>query len=248
MKTVSPTINGIKYIIRNRSDVIEQHLMNGNQWNNDIIDIIKTYISQKNLQHFLNVGSHIGTVSLPISLCIQKVSAVEAYPPTYKHLCENILVNKIQNVDTYNIALGNSNEEIYFMSEDKTCPIEKINRVSNNKGGMHVFTSNDIDNNIRSSGLTDKKVKNVMDKLDNLQIDNFDIMLVDIEGCEYDFLLGAKDKITKNKPIIIIEIWNYDKRKYENMPTTQKEVIDYIVSLNYKLVKSIGDDFIFEPI
>ena len=34
----------------------------------------------------------------------------------------------------------------------------------------------------------------------------------------------------------------------ENMTTTQKEIIDYIESFNYKLVKQIEDDFIFNPI
>lgn len=69
------------------------------------------------------------------------------------------------------------------MSMDKICPIENINRTKNNTGGMHVFTENDIKNNVRSN-LTDKKIKNKMTKLDN-----FDIMLVDIEGSEYNFLL-----------------------------------------------------------
>ena len=32
------------------------------------------------------------------------------------------------------------------------------------------------------------------------------------------------------------------------MKQTQEEVINYIKSLNYTLIKNIGDDFIFEPI
>lgn len=133
------------------------------------------------------------------------------------------------------------------MGLDKICPIENKNRIKNNTGGMLVFTENDIKNNICSANLTDKKIINKMNKLDNLEIDNFDIMLVDIEGFEYDFLLGASQKIIKNKLIIIIEIWNNTKRKNENMIQTQEEVINYIKSLNYQLVKQIKDDFIFEP-
>ena len=71
--------------------------------------------------------------------------------------------------------------------------------------------------------------------------------MIDIEGLEYEFLLGAENKIKKNKPIIILEIWNNNKRKSENMKETQEEVINYIKSLNYTLIKVIGDDFIFEP-
>jgi len=243
----TPFISGIKYVIHNNNDYIEKILLGGEQWNKEIIDVIKTYISENKLKHFLNVGSHIGTVSLPISLHIDKVTAVEAYPPTYNHLCENIQLNNIQNIEAINIALGNTEEDIYFMGMDKICPIENKNRIANNSGGMHVFTESDIQNNVRSGNLSDKKIKNRMNKFDNLEVDNFDIMLVDIEGFEYNFLLGATEKIKKNKPIIIMEIWNDNKRRSEKMSQPQSEVIDYIKSLNYTLVKSIEDDFIFEP-
>ena len=247
MKLISPKINGIRYSIHNKNDCIQNVLCNGKQWNLQIINILKTYIIKYNLKHFLNVGSHIGSICLPISLHINNVTAIEAYPETYNHLCQNIQLNNISNINTINIAVGNSEEDIYFMSCDKICPIENTNRIINNSGVMHVFTENDIQNNIRSGNLSDKKIQNKMNKLDNLEIDNFDIMLVDIEGYEYDFLLGAKEKLIKYKPIIIIEIWNDNKRKKENMNTTRHEIIKYIVSLDYTLINQIDDDFIFEP-
>lgn len=245
---LSPLINGIRYNITNKDDYIQSVLLRGKQWNSDIIDIIKQYISSKKLSHFLNIGCHIGTVSLPISLYINKVTSVEAYPETYKYLQENIALNNITNVSTYNLALGNSSDTIYFMGMDNICELENINRVKNNTGGMHIFTKKDIDEKRRSSNTSDKKITNKIDKLDNLNIDNFDIMLVDIEGSEYNFLLGATEKIKKNKPIIIIEIWDNNKMKRENMDMTQEKTINYIISLNYKLVKQFNDDFIFEPL
>lgn len=244
----SPVISGIKYIIYNKNDFIQNSLFNGKQWNEEIVTILKQYIVEKRLNHFLNIGAHIGTVCLPISLCIQKVTAIEAYQPTYYHLCSNITLNNLSNIDTYNIAIGNSEEDIYFMSNEKICPVENKNRIINNSGGMHVFTENDIKNNIRSANLTDKKIKNKMNKLDNLKIDKFDIMLVDIEGGEYEFLLGAEQSIRQHKPILIIELWDNYKRFIENMVQTQEEVITYIQSLQYRFVKNIGDDFIFEPL
>jgi len=244
---ITNLVSGIQYKIKNKNDIIQNTLLNGVQWNEEIIEFIKTQIKEKNLKHFLNVGSHIGSVCLPISLHIEKVSAIEAYPPTYLHLCENIILNNLKNVYPYNIAVGNTTENAYFMSENSVCPIENINRIANNSGGMHVFSKNDIENKTRSSGLTDKKITGTIDKLDNLDIDLFDIMLVDIEGYEYEFLLGSKTKITKNKPIIIIEIWNDGKRRMENMNTTQSFIIQLICSFGYELVNNMGEDFIFFP-
>lgn len=80
--SISPKINGINYLIKNETDVIQNTLLNGIQWNVEIINIIQKYISNKQLTYFLNIGSHIGSVCLPISLNISKVTAIEAYPPT----------------------------------------------------------------------------------------------------------------------------------------------------------------------
>lgn len=245
---ISPVVSGIKYVITNRNDEIQKTLLSGRQWNSHMVEIIKSYVQNPGLHHLLNVGSHIGSVCLPISKCIDKVTAIEAFPPTYRHLCENIGLNRLSNVFAYNVALGNSNEDVYFMSSNKVCPVEKTNRLLNNTGGMHVFTQKDIENNVRSGNLADTTLKNRVVRLDDIPIDNFDILLVDIEGFEYDFLLGGEEKIKKNKPIIIIEIWGNEKRMRENMYQTQEDVVNYILSLGYSLVRSIESDFIFEPL
>ena len=58
---------------------------------------------------------------------------------------------------------------------------------------------------------------------------------------------GGKNKIIKCKPIIIVEIWNNNKRNLERMQTTNDEIINYIINLGYKLVKQLGDNYIFLP-
>ena len=235
-------VNGVKYMISNENDIIQNVLIKGLQWNNEMFNMIASYIKERSLTHFLNVGAHIGSLALPISRLVKKVSAIEAYPPTYKHLCDNIKLNNITNVNTINIALGDKEDTIYFLND-------QTDRLKNNSGGMHVLTDHDISKNMRSSYLSDKQIMQKMNTLDNSteDIDNFDIMLVDIEGFEEKFLIGARNQIVKNKPIIIIEIWNNLKRNYENMDTTQEEIINTILAMDYKLVGNVEDDFIFEP-
>ena len=86
-----------------------------------------------------------------------------------------------------------------------------------------------------------------MKKLDDLKIEKFDIILIDVEGKENEMIKGATKKILKNKPIIIIEIWENKKRTLENMLTTKEHVIKNIVGLGYKLVKKFNDNYIFFP-
>ena len=233
-------INDIKYLIKNKNDLIESTLLKGIQWNNEIVLIIGHFIKKYKLKHFVNVGSHIGTVVLPISKYIIKATAIESFPPTFKHFIENMNLNKIKNIDTYNLALGDRDDKVFFLNTENE-------RIKNNLGGMHAVTEKDINEKKLSSDLHSKKFENRMKKLDDLNIENFDIMLIDVEGKEYEMLKGGSKKIRKNQPIIIIEIWGNKKRKEENMSTTREEIIEYICSLDYRLINNINDDFVFFP-
>ena len=233
-------INEIKYIIKNENDLIQKSLVNNIQWNNNILFIIGQLIKKFNLKHFLNIGCHIGTVALPISKYIEKVTAIEAYPLTFEHLEEHIKINNIENIQVFNLAIGDENKKIYFLDDENI-------RIKNNTGGMHVITDDDILKKRLSSNIHSKKYSNEMKKLDDLNISNFDILLADVEGKEYELLKGGKNKIIKYKPIIIVEIWNNNKRNLESMQTTNDEIINYVINLGYKLTKQIGDNYIFLP-
>ncbi len=233
-------VNEIKYLIKNKHDIIEGFLSKGNQWNNDILLLIGYCIKKYNLKHFVNAGSHIGTMALPISKYIKKVTAIEAFPPTYKHFLENIKLNNIKNIDSFNVALGDKENIVYFLDPDHK-------RIKNNSGGIHAVTEDDIKKNRLSSNLHSKKRQNNMKKFDDLPIEKFDIILIDVEGREYEMIKGGYQKISKNKPIIVIEIWDNPKRKLENMITTKEDVISCIVNLNYSLFKKINDNYIFFP-
>ncbi len=232
------TINNIKYLIKNKNDLIQGHLFKGHQWNNDLVLIIGLLIKKYNLKHFVNVGCHIGTVALPISKYIERVTAIEAFTPTYQHFLEHIRLNNIKNIKPLNLALGDKETKVFFLDLDN----EKI---KNNSGGMHAITEEDIKKNRLSANFHSKKYENYMKRLDDLPIDRFDIMLLDVEGKEYETIKGSSKKITKNKPIIISEIWGDEKRKLENMSMTREDVISYLKTLNYKLIKKFQDDHIF---
>ena len=235
------SVNDIKYIITNREDYIQNVLVKNVQWNNEMLLLIQELIKKHNLKHFLNIGSHIGTIAMPVSRVINKVTAIEAFYPTFCHLKNNIILNNITNIETHNIAIGDRRETIHFTTND--------DRWTNNSGGMRVITELDKQFNIRHSDRSSNEISCQMYPLDEVsEIDNFDIVLVDIEGLEDRFLRGAKNKIIKNKPIIIIEIWDDETRKDEKMFSSRQDIIDVIISLGYTLYKIIDDvDYVFLP-
>ena len=234
------TINNIKYVIKNKDDIIQGSLLKGMQWNNNIVLTIGSWIKKYGLQHFFNAGCHIGTVALPLSRYINKVTAIEPFPPTFSHFIENIKLNNIKNIMPYNFALGDKEDKVFFLDQNHK-------RIKNNSGGIHAVTKLDIEKKRLSSNLHVKKFTKSMKKIDDLKIDKFDIMLLDVEGREYEVIKGGANKISDYKPIIIVEIWQNSKRQIENMTSTREEVINYLFKLGYKLINQIGDNFIFFP-
>jgi hypothetical protein len=117
---------------------------------------------------------------------------------------------------------------------------------------MRVITELDKQLNIRHSDRSSNEISCEMYPLDEVsEIDNFDIMLVDIEGLEDRFLKGAGTKIIKNKPIIIIEIWDDEIRKDEKLFSSRQDIINVIISLGLtiyfyltKLEKNIPNKYI----
>jgi hypothetical protein len=138
------------------------------------------------------------------------------------------------------VALGDKHESVFFMDDND-------DRLKNNSGGMHVFTSNDILTGERSASIA--KLENlgiISIPLDTMNLDKINLMLVDIEGMEDKFLIGAKQTLQKDLPDLVIEIWNDDKRKKENIIITREQIIDKILSFGYNKVEKIDDeDFLF---
>jgi FkbM family methyltransferase len=232
-------VNGQEFAISNPDDTIQQKFVKGTQWNKvgvrHIINLQKEY----NLKHLLNIGAHMGSISIPLSKVFNKVTSVEPYPPNWQWLQYNIGLNNITNIESHHYALGNSNETIYF--SNITRPLR------NNSGGVHSLTQSDIDNKRKYGQQHSTSYSNQMHKLDEVNIDNFDIIVMDVEGTEWEVIDGALQKIKSNKPFIITEIWSNNKRKSEKLGSTREQMIEKIESIGYQLYHSKKDDFYFKP-
>ena len=78
----------------------------------DEIKRIKSLISDDS--RVLIVGSHIGSLVIPISRHCKEVVAIEANPKTYELLSLNLRLNNIENVVSHNIAASEKTEIITF--------------------------------------------------------------------------------------------------------------------------------------
>jgi hypothetical protein len=78
--------------------------------------------------------------------------------------------------------------------------------------------------------------------LDNLNLTDCNLIQLDVEGYEFNALLGAIETIKKFKPVLCIEFCEKWLNRYN---TNSENVLNLLNKLNYKLVDTHGSDRIF---
>jgi FkbM family methyltransferase len=113
------------------------------------------------------------------------------------------LINKLTNFNTFNFLIGNKNEIIKCHSEE--------------------LQSLAIPGN-------DTRLMFSIDMMVELFNTIPDTIKIDIEGCEYQALVGAYNTIIKHKPIIFIEIHPRFLNYYQN---NIEEIAEFVKLINY---------------
>ena len=143
----------------------------------------------------IDIGAHIGYYTLLFSKYVGPngyVFSFEPLPGNYALLQKNILLNNLQNVHPLNQAVFLRTQEIVI-----TVPDEQPNPGS---GSMY----------------TEKGAKQY--HVDAVSLDDYceksairpDLLKIDVEGAEYDVLMGAVNTIDRCRPKLLIELHHFD--------------------------------------
>ena len=209
-------------------------------WASADIVLIRQLAELKLAQHpsimFYDVGANIGTHSLAMAKIFSDkitIKAFEAQRQIFNMLCGTVAINGLTNIYCYNLAVSNINdEELIFDSPNYGEP--------NNFGGLELIRPTRSDN-AEMVISAKESVKTIT--IDTLQ-DRVDFLKIDIEGMEHLAIEGAKDTISKYRPICFIEILKTDFNSIFNLFKQQNYVgfqssadlifipIEYNVSLN----------------
>ena len=148
---------------------------------------LRKYID--NDSNVLIVGTHIGSLAIPLSKHCKAITAIEANPKTFELLEINLQLNNIENITPHNIFANDSSEKVEFL----------LNTV--NSGGSKRKPK-------KSNFLYDYDNPEVIEleshKLDHyLSEHNFDLILLDIEGSEYFAMKGMKEILSNCKTLVV---------------------------------------------
>ena len=140
----------------------------------------------------IDIGANIGTVTIEASKKIGdsgKVYSIEPHPQIYKYFIGNIRLNRLKNVKTFNFALGEKNDSVFFSSKRS----DDLNSVSITEEGEEISLC----------------------KLDDLSINESKINLMKIDVLGYEkFVFGGAKKILEITECIHLPIIPSDCERY----------------------------------
>ena len=152
------------------------------------IDRILAYTNESTSVLF--VGSHIGTLAIPVSKRVRKVCTIEANPETFQLLKWNLLLNDCANVTAIQLAASDKEEELQFLLSRANSGGSK--RMPQVKDPAYFYDRPAM-------------VKVQAARLDDaLSEEVFDVIVMDIEGSEY-FALKGMSRILAGASHLIVE-------------------------------------------
>ena len=142
-----------------------------------------------------DIGAHLGYYSLLLAKCVGSAGLVvsfEAAPRNFSTLRNNILINNLENVELLNVAVFSKVGSIQ-MSISSTDVASGDWSISRESGGETI-------------------------QVPTITLDRFckqakvlpDFLKMDVEGAEYDVLMGGSEVISRSRPTMLIELHHFD--------------------------------------
>lgn len=169
----------------------------------------------------VDIGANVGTTVIPSAQRVGnngQVYAFEPHPKTFAYLKQNVSLNKLNNVDLFNIAVGNSEATVRisnFGNDDR-------NRIVGNNEGLMV------------------KIGKLDDFLQNEN--QIDLLKIDVEGFEKFVLEGATNTLKKTK-YILIEI---SEKHFDEYAYSCQEVLKILEKNEFRLFQFSGPQHLVE--
>lgn len=153
----------------------------------------------------LDIGANIGLTAITLAKRFPKarVLAFEPVPENLATLEKVIRYYRIQNIQTFSMALGNSEGFLQMqVPEIDGSRMQGLSRVIENKNEP-----------LYPSGI---RYQVPVHKLDQLPIiketQKISAIKIDVENYEYFVLSGAKEMLRKHRPLVFCELWNNERR------------------------------------
>jgi FkbM family methyltransferase len=188
-------VDECNYVININDNVISKSLDDGNYWEPYMHFYFDKYITPNTL--VLDIGANIGTHSIVMAKANPTVQ-IHSFEPMdihYDLLVVNKNMNNLNNLHCYNVGLGESESIMYQ---------PKLEFDKEGNFGGHGLTYEQ----------TEKEI--IIKTIDQYNLTNVSFIKCDVEGFELNVIKGGIQTIMRNKPTMIIEVWDTQKEMFFN--------------------------------
>ena len=207
------------FMICDRRDTIQRTIIQKQTFSPEILKTINIFLKPKTI--FIDVGAHCGSMSIPTAINnpLSSVLSIEPQHDLLERLKQNIQINNISNIQTYETAISKKEMEINLkvpIRPDGTLISElagNLDKKSTLKYKNQIMKTNTIDNILISENYPVSIIK------------------IDVQGNELDVLKGSLNTIKKDKPALIIEI---EDKFFSNPEKNRAEIAKMFEEFGYK--------------
>lgn len=147
----------------------------------------------------MDVGAHIGYFTILMGQSVGVYGRCISFEPlseNFESICLSVSKNRLRNICVEQMALGGQLGKTKFKIND--------NRTMGRLG--HLVPHQD---EVSFSRFEDVPISTLDGYVSEHQVDKIDFIKLDIEGGEWDFVKGAKSTISKNRPVILVEVHTF---------------------------------------
>jgi FkbM family methyltransferase len=222
-------VDSTQFLVFKGQDLISNHLKK-ELYESDIHQLALKMLLDKPGGVVLDIGANLGTFCIPLAKKVpkHKYHAFEPQRIISYQLCANIIINSLDNVYTYELALSNEDASVDLAIPDYA--------VETNIGAFS------IDKEVRENEYECSTVSttNRIDliPLDSFIFNNIRLIKIDVEGHELEVIKGGIETIKRNNyPPIIFEAWTW-KPWYQAKRTA---LFEYLQGHGYE-IKELGQN------
>lgn len=238
-----PRVNLIRtdetdYLMFSTRDSISLTMYMNGYWAKPLLDIAAAFLDAVEAPFMLDIGANLGAVSVPLGQRIsEKGGVIFAYEPQriiYYQLCGNILLNRLQRVYAFNLALGEQNGEAEIPDLDYGS--------FGNIGAFSLDPENPTGVDLSAPGFMTQSAapKVPLLTLDSIALPKAPALIkIDVEGMELQVLKGATETLVRHGyPPLMLESWLNEEHSARRIALES-----YLLSLGYQPIR-IQDEVI----
>jgi FkbM family methyltransferase len=164
----------------------------------------------------VDVGANIGSLTLTAASVVGnsgRVFAVEAHPLIYKYLTGNVRLNRLANVETFNVACGHETGVVNFSNQ-----------------------RSDDQNSVSAEGIS-VPMRRLDDLVSLRQGMKIALLKIDVEGYEKRVLEGATGLLARTD-VVYFESWknHFDKYAYE-----LRDIVELLNKFGFQIYRKSGE-------